>query len=173
MIDLGINRDKARIWLDDNNVICSNKDYVLEYMRVGYNSNDKHTIEFIDPSGGPMLSIGDKIGNKKIVGFRTHGYGFKVLMEDISNDNTKYPYQICQDEGLTNKFGELHKKIVNTIISFCKDNSIQIDEFNLSADGVASSIEKGGWTPYTDSSFEFYTDVNKQNKDQKPYLLSI
>ena len=34
-------------------------------MRVGY-KNDSNTIEFIDPSGGPMLQIGDSVGNKKI-----------------------------------------------------------------------------------------------------------
>ena len=44
-------------------------DYKFEgdvgYMRVGYKDNF-NTIEFIDPSGGPMMHIGDSIDNKKI-----------------------------------------------------------------------------------------------------------
>lgn len=37
------------------------------YMRVGYNGKiDNSEIEFIDPSGGPMLQVGDSVGDKKI-----------------------------------------------------------------------------------------------------------
>jgi hypothetical protein len=37
------------------------------YMRVGYNGKiDSSEIKFIDPSGGPMLQVGDSIGDKKI-----------------------------------------------------------------------------------------------------------
>lgn len=37
------------------------------YMRVGYNGKiDSSEIKFIDPSGGPMLQVGDLVGNKKI-----------------------------------------------------------------------------------------------------------
>lgn len=100
MIDLGINRDRAHIWLDDNNVICSNKDYVLKYIRVGLSPTDNNTIEFIDPPGGPMLGIGDKIGNQKIVGFHSCDSGFKVMLEDVTDDNIKYRYQTCQDDTL-------------------------------------------------------------------------
>lgn len=46
-------------------------DYKFEgdvgYMRVGYNGKiDSSEIQFIDPSGGPMLQVGDLVGNKKI-----------------------------------------------------------------------------------------------------------
>ena len=46
-------------------------DYKFEggtgYMRVGYNGKiDSSEIKFIDPSGGPMLQVGDSIGDKKI-----------------------------------------------------------------------------------------------------------
>lgn len=46
-------------------------DYKFEgdagYMRVGYNGKiDSSEIKFIDPSGGPMLQVGDLVGNKKI-----------------------------------------------------------------------------------------------------------
>jgi hypothetical protein len=37
------------------------------YMRVGYNGKiDSSEIKFIDPSGGPMLQVGDLVGDKKI-----------------------------------------------------------------------------------------------------------
>jgi hypothetical protein len=39
----------------------------IGYMRVGYNGKiDSSEIEFIDPSGGPMLQVGDSVGDKKI-----------------------------------------------------------------------------------------------------------
>lgn len=46
-------------------------DYKFEgdpgYMRVGYNGKiDSSEIQFIDPSGGPMLQVGNLVGNKKI-----------------------------------------------------------------------------------------------------------
>lgn len=33
----------------------------LEYIRVGYSTKDKYKIEFIDPSGGPFLSVGSEV----------------------------------------------------------------------------------------------------------------
>ena len=48
----------------------------------------------------------------------------------------KYYGQQCQDEVLNKKFRELHHKLVNEIIAFCKENNIEIDEFHLNADGV-------------------------------------
>ena len=63
----------------------------------------------------------------------------------------KYPMQICQDDNLTHKFRELHKELVNKIISFCKENNISIDEFHLNADGVDGSIPYGEWQSCTDS----------------------
>ena len=77
----------------------------------------------------------------------------------------KYPMQICQDDNLTRKFRELHKELVNKIISFCKENNISIDEFHLNADGVDGSIPYGKWQPCTDSSFSMikFTDLEKEN----------
>jgi hypothetical protein len=40
--------------------------YVLEYIRVGYMEDNK-TIDMIDPSGGPYLSIGTKLNEKYII----------------------------------------------------------------------------------------------------------
>jgi hypothetical protein len=83
----------------------------------------------------------------------------------------KYFGQQCQDDILNQKFRELHHKLVNEIISFCKENNIVIDEFHLNADGVNGSISSGKWRPCTDSCLEFY-ELNS-NCDRTPYLISI
>lgn len=33
----------------------------LEYLRIGYRTEDKYKIDFIDPSGGPFLSVGSEV----------------------------------------------------------------------------------------------------------------
>ena len=75
----------------------------------------------------------------------------------------KYPMQICQDDNLTRKFRELHKELVNKIISFCKENNITIDEFHLNADGVDGSIHYGEWQSCTDSGFSMIKFTDEYN----------
>ena len=75
----------------------------------------------------------------------------------------KYPMQLCQDDNLTHKFRELHKELVNKIISFCKENNISIDEFHLNADGVDGSIPYGEWQSCTDSEFSMIKFTNEYN----------
>lgn len=75
----------------------------------------------------------------------------------------KYPMQICQDDNLTRKFRELHKELVNKIISFCKENNISIDEFHLNADGVNESIPYGEWKSCIDSSFSMIKFTDEYN----------
>ena len=75
----------------------------------------------------------------------------------------KYPMQICQDDNLTHKFRELHKELVNKIISFCKENNISIDEFHLNADGVDGSIPYGEWQSCTDSAFSMIKFTDEYN----------
>ena len=75
----------------------------------------------------------------------------------------KYPMQICQDDNITNKFRELHKELVNKIISFCKENNISIDEFHLNADGVDGSIPYGKWQSCTDSGFSMIKFTDEYN----------
>lgn len=82
----------------------------------------------------------------------------------------KYFWQTCQDEELNEKFRDFHTKLVNEIISFCKENNIEIDEFSLSADGVLGSIPYGEWQPCTDSCLSFYVE---DRRDGKPYLVSL
>ena len=40
--------------------------YILEYCRVGYQNEDKE-INFVDPSGGPMLSCGQTISKDYVI----------------------------------------------------------------------------------------------------------
>ena len=44
---------------------------------------------------------------------------------DMTNEkeSKKYIMQECQDEAINNKFRELHLKLVNEVISFCKENN--------------------------------------------------
>ena len=100
-----------------------------------------------------------------------------------------YPLQKSQDRDLKKKFDNLHVEIVNKVIDFCKENNIQIDEFNIYADGVRESIPFGKWTPATDSSFRMDESLSNENgKDvykmsdeeyrkakinHKPFLLSV
>lgn len=105
--------------------------------------------------------------------------------------NIKYHGQQCQDDLINQKFRILHTQIVNTIIQFCKENDILIDEFHLNADCLEDSIKIGSWQPCTDSCFEFdkftdeYKDVISMKKtvdnkewetiklDQKPFMISM
>lgn len=178
MIDLGYNRDHAHIWFDDNNVLCSDKDYVLEYMRVGYKEDNK-TVMFIDPSGGPMISVGDVVSNKKILKIESGGYGFKVVFDEILPDDVQqeekknYPHQVCQDKKINDNFRILHKDIVDKIITFCKENNIVIDGFSIVADGIGGSIPYGSWQACTDSCFSMYKDMWYPNTENAPYLISL
>ena len=76
----------------------------------------------------------------------------------------KYPMQECQDDEITMAFRNLHHKLVNEIIDFCKNYNIEIDDFHLSADDVSGSIPYGKWQACTDSALTFtkYTDEYKK-----------
>lgn len=83
----------------------------------------------------------------------------------------KFYGQECQDVEITKKFRELHVKIVNEVISFCKDNGITVDEFYLHADGLDESIKFGSWQPVTDSQFELVKDA-EGDEDKETFLFS-
>jgi len=76
----------------------------------------------------------------------------------------KYPCQECQDDEITSAFRDLHHKLVDEIIKFCKNYNVQIDDFHLSADGVIDSIPYGEWKSCTDSALTFikYSDEYKK-----------
>ncbi len=77
-------------------------------------------------------------------------------------------YQICKDEQTSKDFSDLHKKIVNLVVTFCIEHNIDVDDFDVYADGLSSSIEYGSWHPGTDSSFRL--GIGKL--DDKSYLWS-
>ena len=61
--DLKLVSEDGKIWkfqVDDKHK------YILEYCRVGYQNEDKE-IEFVDPSGGPMLSCGQSISKDYVI----------------------------------------------------------------------------------------------------------
>ena len=65
------NRDNANLCLisEDNKTwkfkVDANHEYILKYMRIGY--NDNNIIDMIDPSGGPYLSIGQRLDKTHII----------------------------------------------------------------------------------------------------------
>ena len=74
-----------------------------------------------------------------------------------------YPLQKSQDKDLNEKFYNLHVEIIDKVISFCKENNIEVDEFNIYADGVRESIPFGKWTSVTDSSFRMDESLSNEN----------
>ena len=77
----------------------------------------------------------------------------------------KKNWQKCQNEEIDQNFRKLHSKLVNEIITFCKENNIEIDEFSLSANGVRESIKCGEWCPANDYCFsldkDIYAEINR------------
>lgn len=57
----------------------------FNYMRVGFTDNSHNIIEFIDPPGGPFMSIGKNIDNKKITNIEHEHSGFVITLEDEDN----------------------------------------------------------------------------------------
>jgi hypothetical protein len=54
------------------------------------------------------------------------------------------------------------------VVTFCIEHNIDVDDFDVYADGLSSSIEYGSWHPGTDSSFRL--GIGKL--DDKSYLWS-
>lgn len=61
--DLRLEQSIDNIW---HLVVDDKHSYCLKYMRVGY-TDKTNNIEFVDPSGGPMLEVGDKFKKYEIV----------------------------------------------------------------------------------------------------------
>ena len=70
---------------------------------------------------------------------------------------------------LEKKWYDLHIKLVNEVITFCKENNIDASVFHLSADCLQPSIEFGEWHPSTDSAFSLL----KRDKDDDYKLKEI
>ncbi len=90
----------------------------------------------------------------------------------------KFGWQICQDEGLNEKFCELHHTLVEQIIVFCKDNNLEIDDVHLDIDGFRDSIQFGQWTAASDSAMTMFRfdeeHTHRQNRSEvEPFLCSM
>lgn len=62
--------------LENNNIQWSGN---FTYHRYGYSDND--VIDFVDPSGGPFISKGMTILNKKIKEFKRNESGYLIITE--------------------------------------------------------------------------------------------
>ncbi len=77
----------------------------------------------------------------------TEYVGTKDYWESIFSTETN------RDPKLHEAFGKLHTKLVNEVISFCKEHNLtSVDEFSIHADGLSGSIPIGEWCACTDSS---------------------
>ena len=74
------------------------------------------------------------------------------------------------DENIKKEWAELHKKLVNEVISFCKKYNIDTSEVHLNADCLEPSTEEGEWTPYTDSGF-ILTKIDKEDDYKEKEIL--
>ena len=89
-----------------------------------------------------------------------------------------FEHETNRDTELHKAFGELHIKIVNEVIQFCKEHNLDVDEFCVSADGLLGSREFGEWCPCTDSSMSMHIAVKDKNgywriDREKPFLYEI
>ena len=80
----------------------------------------------------------------------------------------KFGWQICQDEGMNEKFCELHHALVEKIIDFCVENELEIDDVHLDIDNFRDSIRFGQWTAASDSSMTMY-----RFDDEHPYRQNL
>lgn len=101
-----------------------------------------------------------------------HWVGSREYWESVFETETN------RNPELHKAFGELHTKLVNEVIQFCKEHDLDVDEFHLSADGLLGSKQYGQWTCFTDSSMSMY--VRKEGKDgfeytdrENPFLYRI
>lgn len=77
------------------------------------------------------------------------------------------------NKNVKKEWTDLHVKLVNEIISFCKEHNIDASEVHLNADCLEPSIEYGEWTPYTDSGFSLYKIDEKDDFSEKEILFSM
>lgn len=61
-----------------------------------------------------------------------------------------------RDPELHKAFSDLHAKIVDDIIAFCREHNLNVDEANIHVNGILGSREYGEWTASTDSSMYMY-----------------
>lgn len=102
-----------------------------------------------------------------------HYVGTKEYWEEVFSSEKN------RDPELHTAFSELHTKIVNMVIQFCKEHNLSnVSRLYLEADGLAESMPFGKWTPFTDSSIALWG--MKQDKygvmvedKSRPFLYEI
>lgn len=55
----------TRDWIDNKLIPYKENQYILktqyDYIRCGYKDEERKEIEFVDPSGGPLIRVGKKL----------------------------------------------------------------------------------------------------------------
>ena len=100
-----------------------------------------------------------------------HWVGSREYWESVFESETN------RDPELHKAFGELHTKLVNEVIAFCKEHNLEVDELSLGIDGIRGSRDFGEWTCCTDSSMAMNVLVGKGRNAyvnrEKPFLYEI
>lgn len=82
----------------------------------------------------------------------THYEGTKEYWEGV------FSFEKNRDPELHTAFSELHTKIVNLVIQFCKEHNLSnVDSMTINADGLAASMVFGEWSMFTDSSMGMWS----------------
>lgn len=106
-----------------------------------------------------------------------HGEGAFVGTRDYWEG--VFEFETNRDTKLHEAFSELHTRLVNEVIQFCKEHDLEVDEFSLSADGLLGSKKFGEWCPWTDSYMEMRVPKKDEDgmwyvdREGKPFLHEI
>ena len=73
-----------------------------------------------------------------------------------------------KDPELHKAFRELHKKIVDMVVAFCKEHDLEVDEAYVQINGILGSKDYGEWTCATDSSMGMNSIV--EGEEGMPYV---
>lgn len=155
------------------------------------NVNGQKIYEGVDTDGlGMMILVGGEVCGKTVEEITYEKwkdgnyYAFiRFAKEDTKSEpetkpeEKKYSWQICQDEDINYAFVNLHHEIVDKIVKFCKDHNLEIDEAEITVDGISGSIQYGSWQACTDSTMRLFKDTRSVKDiisgDTKPYLCSM
>lgn len=79
MINLGPNRENVILWIDDDGYLKADKGYAINYCR--FIGDSLSNLIAVDPSGGPYLMVGDRIGDKVINKISAENKGIKIDLQ--------------------------------------------------------------------------------------------
>ena len=101
-----------------------------------------------------------------------HWVGSREYWKSIFESETN------RDPELHKAFGQLHHKIVNMVVAFCKEHDLNVDEVSIGIDGILGSKDYGEWTCFTDSSMSM-TEIKEDEEvgqywdREHPFLYEI